>query len=147
MKKGKGFFEEFKKFVLRGNVVDLAVGVIIGGAFQAIVKSLVDDIVMPLVGMVTGNIDFSQRVWRIGEGEFAATVTWGNFVTAILNFLIMSFVIFCFIKLINVITEKALKKKDEPKEEEPTTKKCPYCCTEIDIKAVKCPHCTSDIKE
>lgn len=147
MKKGKGFFEEFKKFVLRGNVVDLAVGVIIGGAFQAIVKSLVDDIVMPLVGMVTGNIDFSQRVWRIGEGEFAATVTWGNFVTAVLNFLIMSFVIFCFIKLINVITEKALKKKDEPKEEEPTTKKCPYCCTEIDIKAVKCPHCTSDIKE
>lgn len=147
MKKGKGFFNEFKKFVLRGNVIDLAVGVIIGGAFQAIVKSLVDDIVMPLVGMVTGNIDFSQRVWKIGEGEFAATVTWGNFVTAVLNFLIMSFVIFCFIKLINVITEKALKKKDEPKEEEPTTKKCPYCCTEIDIKAVKCPHCTSDIKE
>ena len=100
MKKGKGFFGEFKKFILRGNVVDLAVGVIIGGAFQAIVKSLVDDIVMPLVGMVTGNIDFSQRVWKIGEGEFAATVTWGNFVTAVLNFLIMSFVIFCFIKLI-----------------------------------------------
>ena len=146
MKKGKGFFAEFKKFILRGNVIDLAVGVIIGGAFQSIVKSLVDDIVMPLVGMVTGNIDFSQRVWRIGEGEFAATVTWGNFVTAILNFLIMSFVIFCFIKLINKISEKASKKKDEP-EAAPTTKKCPYCCTEIDIEAVKCPHCTSDIKE
>ncbi len=145
MKKGKGFFAEFKKFILRGNVVDLAVGVIIGGAFQAIVKSLVDDIVMPLVGMATGNIDFSQRVWKIGEGEFAATVTWGNFVTAILNFLIMSFVIFCFIKIINTISEKALKKKDA-KEEAPTTKKCPFCCSEIDIAAVKCPHCTSDVK-
>ena len=95
--------------------------------------------------MVTGNIDFSQRVWKIGEGEFAATVTWGNFVTAVLNFLIMSFVIFCFIKLINKITEKAIKKKDEP-EAEPTTKKCPYCCSEIDIKAVKCPNCTSDVE-
>ena len=128
MAKGKGFFAEFKKFILRGNVIDLAVGVIIGGAFQAIVKSLVDDIVMPLVGMITGNIDFSQRVWKIGEGEFAATVTWGNFVTAVLNFLIMSFVIFCFIKLINKITEAASKKKDEP-EAAPTTKKCPYCCS------------------
>ena len=146
MKKGKGFFAEFKKFILRGNVIDLAVGVIIGGAFQSIVKSLVDDIVMPLVGMVTGNIDFSQRVWRIGEGEFAATVTWGNFVTAILNFLIMSFVIFCFIKLINKISEKASKKKDEP-EAAPTTKKCPYCKSEIAIDATRCPHCTSMIEE
>ena len=145
MKKGKGFFAEFKKFILRGNVVDLAVGVIIGGAYQAIVKSLVDDIVMPLVGMATGNIDFSQRIWQIGEGENAAVLTWGNFVTAVLNFLIMSFVIFCFIKVINAIADKASKKKDE--EEAPTTKKCPYCCTEIDIAAVKCPHCTSDIKE
>ena len=145
MKKGKGFFSEFKKFILRGNVVDLAVGVIIGGAYQAIVKSLVDDIVMPLVGMATGNIDFSQRIWQIGEGENAAVLTWGNFVTAVLNFLIMSFVIFCFIKVINAIADKASKKKDE--EEAPTTKKCPYCCTEIDIAAVKCPHCTSDIKE
>lgn len=145
MKKGKGFFVEFKKFILRGNVVDLAVGVIIGGAFQAIVKSLVDDIVMPLVGMATGNIDFSQRVWKIGEGEFAATVTWGNFVTAVLNFLIMSFVIFCFIKIINTIADKATKKKDE-KVAAPTTKKCPYCCSEIDIAAVKCPHCTSDVE-
>ena len=145
MKKSKGFFGEFKKFILRGNVVDLAVGVIIGGAFQAIVKSLVDDIVMPLVGMATGNIDFSQRVWKIGEGEFAATVTWGNFVTAVLNFLIMSFVIFCFIKIINTIADKATKKK-EVEEEAPTTKKCPYCCSEIDIEAVKCPNCTSDVK-
>ncbi len=145
MKKGKGLISEFKAFVLRGNVIDLAVGVIIGGAFQAIVTSLVDDIIMPLVGMITGNIDFSQRVWKIGEGEFAATVTWGNFVTAVLNFLIMAIVIFAFIKLINVITEKAKPKKEEPKAE-PTTKVCPYCCSEIDIKAVKCPHCTSDVK-
>ncbi len=145
MKKGKGLISEFKAFILRGNVIDLAVGVIIGGAFQAIVNSLVNDIIMPLVGMITGNIDFSQRVWKIGEGEFAATVTWGNFVTAVLNFLIMAIVIFTFIKIINTIIEKASRKKEEPAAA-PTTKVCPYCCSEIDIKAVKCPHCTSDVK-
>ncbi len=141
MKKGKGFISEFKAFVLRGNVIDLAVGVIIGGAFQAIVNSLVNDIVMPLVGVITGGIDFSAKAWQVGD----AVVTWGNFVNAVLNFLIMAFVIFVFIKILNTITSKASSKKDEPAAE-PTTKVCPYCCSEIDIKAVKCPHCTSDVK-
>ncbi len=141
MKKGKGLISEFKAFVLRGNVIDLAVGVIIGGAFQAIVNSLVNDIVMPLVGIITGGIDFSAKVWQVGD----ATVTWGNFVTAVLNFLIMAVVIFAFIKILNVITEKASRKKEEPASA-PTTKVCPYCCSEIDIKAVKCPHCTSDVE-
>ncbi len=141
MKKGKGLISEFKAFVLRGNVIDLAVGVIIGGAFQAIVNSLVNDIVMPLVGIITGGIDFSSRVWQVGD----ATVTWGNFVTAVLNFLIMAVVIFAFIKILNAITDKAKPKKDEPAAA-PATKVCPYCCSEIDIKAVKCPHCTSDVE-
>lgn len=156
MKKTKGFFAEFKKFILRGNVIDLAVGVIVGAAFQAIVKSLVDDIVMPVISLITKGVDFTSKFIALDGGEYAtlkaardagaAVITYGNFISAVLNFLIMSFVIFCFVKLINVITEKALKKKDEP-EAAPTTKKCPYCCTEIDINAVKCPHCTSDIKE
>ena len=155
MAKGKGFFAEFKKFILRGNVIDLAVGVIIGGAFQTIVKSLVDDIVMPVIGLITKGVDFTSKFIALDGAEYtsleeaqaagAAVLTYGNFISAILNFLIMSFVIFCFIKLINVITEKA-SKKEEPKEEAPTTKKCPYCCSEIDIKAVKCPNCTSDVE-
>lgn len=147
MKKIKGFAEEFKTFIMRGNVIDLAVGVIIGGAFQSIVSSLVDDIIMPLIGMITGGIDFSERVWRIGEGANAATVNWGTFLTALLNFLIIAFVIFLIIKAINRVSEKLSKKNEEPKEEEaPKTKTCPYCKSEVDIEAVKCPHCTSDIE-
>lgn len=145
----KGIVGEFREFIMRGNVIDLAVGVIIGGAFQAIVSSLVDDIIMPLIGMITGNIDFSQRVWKIGEGETAATVAWGNFVTAIINFLIMAVVIFLIVKAINTVSEKAaaLKNKNQVEEEPaPTTKVCPYCKSEIDIEAVKCPHCTSDVE-
>ncbi|MDD6275627.1 MAG: large conductance mechanosensitive channel protein MscL [Clostridia bacterium] len=146
MKKFKGFFGEFKTFIMRGNVIDLAVGVIIGGAFQSIVSSLVNDIIMPLIGMITGNVDFSERVWKIGEGDTAATVSWGSFLTALLNFLIISFVIFMIIKAINSVSAKLTKKKDEEAEEEPKTKTCPYCKSEVDIEAVKCPHCTSDIE-
>lgn len=146
MKKFKGFFGEFKTFIMRGNVIDLAVGVIIGGAFQSIVSSLVNDIIMPLIGMITGNVDFSERVWKIGEGDAAATVSWGSFLTALLNFLIISFVIFMIIKAINSVSAKLTKKKDEETEEEPKTKTCPYCKSEVDIEAVKCPHCTSDIE-
>ena len=155
MAKGKGFFAEFKKFILRGNVLDLAVGVIIGGAFQAIVNSLVADVIMPVIGLITKGIDFTSKFVALdgvayasleeAQAAGAAVLTYGNFISAVLNFLIMAFVIFCFIKLINVITEKAIK-KEEPKPEAPTTKKCPYCCSEIDIKAVKCPNCTSDVE-
>ena len=155
MAKGKGFFAEFKKFILRGNVIDLAVGVIIGGAFQAIVNSLVADVIMPVISLITKGIDFTDKFIALDGAEYAtlkeaqeagaAVLTYGNFISAVLNFLIMAFVIFCFIKLINIVTEKA-SKKEEPKEEAPTTTKCPYCCSEIAIEAVKCPNCTSDVK-
>lgn len=140
MAKEKGFIAEFKKFIMRGNVIDLAVGVIIGGAFQTIVNSLVDDIITPLLGIVLGKIDFSTLVVQIGE----ATISYGKFITAIINFLIMALVIFTIVKTINDVSEK-LRKKDE-KEPEPTTKKCPFCKSEIALDAVKCPHCTSDVE-
>ena len=139
----KKFFEEFKAFISKGNVMDLAVGVIIGGAFQAIVSSLVDDIIMPVVGIILGKVDFSALAVEIGD----AKITYGNFITAIINFLIMAFVIFLFVKAINKVSEKAasLKKKEEEVEEAPTTKVCPYCKSEIAVDATKCPHCTSDL--
>ncbi|MBP9988985.1 MAG: large conductance mechanosensitive channel protein MscL [Ruminococcus sp.] len=146
MAKGKGFIGEFKEFIMRGNVIDLAVGVIIGGAFQKIVDSLVNDMIMPLIGMITGNIDFSQRVWKVGEGDFAATVCWGKFITAVLNFLVMAFVIFLIIKAINTVSEK-VRKKEEIVEEAPATKVCPFCKSEVAVDAVKCPHCTADIPD
>lgn len=132
----KKFFSEFKKFVMRGNVLDLAVGVIIGAAFQAIVTSLTSDIISPILG-IFGGMNFDQLTFEIN----GATIGYGKFITAVINFLIMAFVIFLFVKLINKIM--SLGKK--PVEEKSTTKKCPYCCSEIDIKATKCPHCTSDV--
>ncbi len=141
MSKEKGFFAEFKKFIMRGNVIDLAVGVIIGGAFQAIVSSLVDDIVSPLLGIILGKVDFSTLAVKIG----AATINYGKFITAIINFFIMALVIFAIIKVINDVSER-LRKKPEEEEPAPTTKVCPYCKSEIDIEAVKCPHCTSDVE-
>ncbi|HHU84901.1 MAG TPA: large conductance mechanosensitive channel protein MscL [Clostridiales bacterium] len=151
----KKFTKEFKEFALKGNVIDLAVGVIIGAAFQSIVKSLVDDIIMPVISLITGGIDFSN--WFIsldgstyatlaGAKEAGASVlAYGNFISAVINFLIMALVIFIFVKLIN--KAKTIGKKDE--KPAPTTKKCPYCLSEIPIKATKCPHCTSiiEIKE
>lgn len=141
MSKEKGFFAEFKKFIMRGNVIDLAVGVIIGGAFQAIVSSLVDDIVTPLLGIILGKVDFSSLAVKIGE----ATINYGKFITAIINFFIMALVIFAIIKVINDVSER-LRKKPEEEDPAPTTKFCPYCKSEIDIEAVKCPHCTSDVE-
>lgn len=141
MSKEKGFFAEFKKFIMRGNVIDLAVGVIIGGAFQAIVSSLVDDIVTPLLGIILGKVDFSSLAVKIGQ----ATINYGKFITAIINFFIMALVIFAIIKVINDVSER-LRKKPEEEEPAPTTKVCPYCKSEIDIEAVKCPHCTSDVE-
>lgn len=156
MAKKSGFMGEFKKFIMRGNVIDLAVGVIIGGAFQAIVKSLVDDIVMPVIGLITKGIDFATKFVALDGGEYAtleeaqaagaAVLTYGNFISALINFLIMAFVIFCLVKAINTISEKASKKEAEAPAE-PTTKVCPYCQSEISIKATKCPCCTSDLAE
>ncbi len=132
----KGFFAEFKKFILRGNVIDLAVGVIIGAAFQAIVTSLVDDIISPLIGLIA-NTDLSDMVAMVGDVE----IRWGAFITAIINFIIMAFVIFLIVKAINKAAELGKKKE----EEKPTTKKCPHCKSEIDIEATRCPHCTSEL--
>lgn len=143
MKKSKGFIAEFKKFIFRGNVLDMAVGVIIGGAFTAIVTSLNTDILTPLLGLI-GGTDFSHLVVKLGESETAPVLTYGNFITAVVNFLITAFVIFVFIKIINKITQK-FAKKEEPAEE--TTKMCPYCRSIIDVQAVRCPHCTSVLEE
>ncbi len=155
MSKKNGFVSEFKTFIMRGNVVDLAVGVIIGAAFQAIIKSLVDDVVMPVIGLITGGLDFSNLFIALDGNEYetlaaaqeagAATLNYGNFIGAVFNFLIMSFVIFCLVKSINKLREKTEKKVEEAPAA-PTTKKCPYCKSEIDIEATKCPNCTSDVE-
>ncbi len=134
----KSFIKEFKEFVSRGNVMDMAVGIIIGGAFTAIVTSLVNDIIMPLISLLTGGFDFSSLCIVLGEGEGAATFNYGAFIAAVINFLIIAIVIFCIIKAMNKFVKK--------KEEAPTTKDCPYCCEKISIKATKCPHCGSELK-
>lgn len=140
----KGFIAEFKEFISRGNVMDLAVGVIIGGAFQSIVNSLVNDMVMPVISLITGGVDFSAWKIVLAEGNDAASINYGNFITAVINFLLMAFVIFCFVKLMNRLAEMA-KKPEEPKAEAaPTTKVCPYCKSEIAIDATRCPYCTSE---
>lgn len=134
----KNFMNEFKKFICRGNVMDMAVGIIIGGAFTAIVNSLVNDIINPLLGLF-GGMNFDQLVWNI-TGE--VTLAYGKFITAIINFLIMAFVIFMLVRTMNKVSDK-YGKKEEPKA--PTTKKCPYCKMDIAIDATRCPHCTSQL--
>lgn len=161
MKKMGGFMGEFRQFALRGNVVDLAVGVIIGGAFQKIVSSVVSDLIMPFVGLLTGGINFTDQfvVLKYPEGVEAATYptlkaateagattfNYGAFITAVIDFIIMAFVIFLLVKGINRLTAH---RKAEPEEEEtPSTKVCPYCRSEISIEATRCPHCTSVLEE
>lgn len=133
----KKFFGEFKTFIMRGNVLDLAVGVIIGAAFQAIVTSLTSDIISPILGLF-GGMNFDRYALTIGD----VSIGYGKFLTAVINFIIMAFVIFLIVKLVNKIMAIG-KKPEEPTE--PTTKICPFCQSEISIKATKCPHCTSDI--
>lgn len=155
MAKENGFFAEFKKFIMRGNVIDLAVGVIVGGAFQAIVKSLVDDVVMPVISLATKGINFADLFIALDGSEYAtlaaaqeagaATLNYGNFISAVLNFLIMAFVVFLLVKAINTIAEKAKKPEAPAAPEAPTTKVCPYCKSEVAIDATKCAHCTSDL--
>ena len=142
----KGFIAEFKEFINRGNVMDMAVGVIIGGAFQAIINSLVNDVIMPLISVITGGLDFSAWTLALGSGENAPVLAYGNFITAVINFLLMALVIFTFIKTMNRMSEK-VNKKEEEAPEEPTTKVCPFCKSEIPIDAVRCPHCTSSLEE
>ncbi|MBR5191411.1 MAG: large conductance mechanosensitive channel protein MscL [Clostridia bacterium] len=151
----KGFFKEFKEFAMRGNVIDLAVGVIIGGAFQKIVTSVVNDLVMPLIGLITKGSDFASKFVALDGGEYAtieeateagaAILTYGNFIAVTIDFIIMAFVIFLLVKGLNKLT--SIGKKEEPVvEAAPTTKVCPFCKSEIAIDATKCAHCTSDVE-
>lgn len=144
MKKENSFISEFKKFIMRGNVMDMAVGVIIGGAFTSIATSLNKDILTPILG-IFGGTDFSNLTLKLGVGENAPVLYYGNFITAVINFLITAFVIFCLVKAINVVNTKLLRKEEEVKEEVITEKQCPFCKSSIAIDAIKCPHCTSDL--
>jgi len=142
-------WDEFKKFLQRGNVVDLAVGVIIGGAFSNIVSSLVDDIIMPPIGLLLGRVDFTDLYVNLSGGSYkslaeaheagAATINYGLFINTIINFIIIALVIFIVIRQIN----KLQKSGDE--KEKPTTKECPHCFRTIPIKATRCPECTSEL--
>jgi large conductance mechanosensitive channel len=126
--------KEFREFAVRGNVMDLAVAVIIGGAFGKIVTSLVNDILMPLIGLVMGGVNFANLAIVVGGAE----VRWGAFVQSIIDFVIIAFVIFLLVRAMNRL------KRDEPTT--PTTKECPYCFTTIPLKAARCPNCTSELK-
>ncbi len=148
----KKFFGEFKKFALKGNMIDLAVGVIIGGAFNGLVSSLVNDIIMPALSLFTGKMDFENWFYAMDGKTYAtieaakeagaATINYGNFISGIINFIIMAFVVFMMVRTINKL------KKDEPAAPAaPTTKKCPFCKTDIPLEATKCPHCTSALEE
>lgn len=141
----KGFVEEFKKFIMRGNVMDMAVGVIVGGAFTSIVTSLNQDILTPILG-IFGGTDFSYLTLTLGSGENAPVLNYGNFITAVINFLITAFVIFILVKSMNAIADR-FKKKEEETPAAPTTKICPYCKSEIAIEATRCAHCTSVLDE
>ncbi len=135
----KSFFDEFKAFISRGNVMDMAVGIIIGGAFTAIVTSLVEDIITPIIGMI-GGFDFSSFVVTVNNSNLAV----GNFINAVINFLLIALVLFSIIKAMNKAAA-LVKKPEEEAPAAPTTKMCPYCKSEINIEATKCPCCTSDL--
>lgn len=131
--------KEFKEFTMRGNVMDLAVGVIIGGAFGKIISSLVGDILMPLIGLIIGGLDFSGLAFIVGN----AAVKYGSFIQAVIDFIIIAFVIFILVRAIN----KMQKPAPAPLPAAPTTKDCPYCFTAIPIPATRCPNCTSELKK
>jgi large conductance mechanosensitive channel len=143
-------FREFKEFALKGNAVDLAIGVIIGAAFGAIVNSLVNDIMMPPIGKLLGGVDFSNFFVVLGEGSFptlkaakeagAATLNYGLFINTMINFLIVAFVLFLVVKGMN-----QMKREQPVRAPAPTTKDCSFCATPIPIKATRCPHCTSNL--
>ena len=148
-------FKEFKEFAMRGNVVYMAVGIIIGGAFGTIVKSLVSDVIMPPIGLLLGGVDFSELFLILKEGAKAGpyatlaaaqaagavTISYGLFINAVISFLIVAFAVFLLIKGLN-----KLQHEKAPPPAEVTTKACPFCFSSIDIKATRCPHCTSELQ-
>lgn len=147
--------KEFKEFAIKGNMLDMAVGVIIGGAFSGLVTELVNSVVMPLLSIFTGKLDFSQLFIAMdgkpyatladAEAAGASVVAYGSFISQVLNFLIMAFVVFLFVKAINRLRDYG--KQPEAPAPAPTTKKCPFCLSEIPLSASRCPHCTSDLSE
>ena len=150
----KKFLQEFKEFAITGNMVDLAIGMIIGGAFTTIVKSLVDNICMPIISILTGGIDFSNlfialdgnHYKTIEEAGEVALIKYGSFITDVISFFLLSLVVFIVVKNVNKLRE--MKKAKEPVVEEARTEKeCPYCFSKISIHATRCPHCTSQLPE
>ena len=147
-------FKEFKEFAMKGNVLDMAIGIVIGGAFGTIIKSLVSDVIMPPIGLLLGGVDFSNlfSVMKVGDpaGPYAAladaqaagavTVNYGVFANNVISFLIVAFAVFMLVKSVN-----AMRREEEAPPAEPTTKECPYCMSEIAIKATRCPDCTSEL--
>ena len=143
--------KEFKEFAMRGNVLDMAVGIIIGAAFGTIITSLVNDILMPPIGLVLGKVDFANLFITLQGGQFitlaqakaagATTINYGMFINTVINFLIVAFAVFLLVRQVN----KA-RRETEPAPAAPTTKDCAYCFTAIPVKAVRCPHCTSELK-
>ena len=138
----KKILDEFKEFISRGNVLDMAVGIIIGGAFTNVVSSLVKDIINPFLGPF-GGMNFDRLSWNI-VGD--VTLNYGSFLTTILNFLIMAFVVFLIVKVMNTVSARFSRKKEE-EDVAPTTKICPFCKSEIDMDASRCPHCTSELEK
>lgn len=148
MSKEGGFISEFKKFIMRGNVMDMAVGVIIGGAFTTVVTSLNTDVISPIIA-IFGGTDFSYLTLNLGDSANAPVISYGVFITALINFLITALILFCILRGFNKATDKAnalLKKDHEEVIAEPTEKDCPYCYSKINIKATRCPHCTSQLQ-
>lgn len=146
-KKKSTFFADFKKFLTEGNALSMAIGVIIGTALKDVVTSLVENIFNPIIGIFTGHIDFSKLAVDLGD---ELTIRYGAFITALINFVILAFVVFVVVRFINKFNDKLKElshKNSEEQVEEPTTKICPYCQSEISIKAVRCPHCTSSLDE
>lgn len=149
-------FKEFKEFAVKGNVVDMAVGIIIGAAFGAIVKSLVDDVIMPPIGLILGNVDFSNLYLLLRDGAVAGpyaslaeakkagavTLNYGLFANAVVSFLIVAFAVFLLVRAINRLKRE---ETSAPAPVEAATKECPYCCSAVPIKASRCPHCTSEL--
>lgn len=131
-------FKEFKEFAMRGSVLDMAVGIIIGAAFGAIVSSLVADVLMPPFGLLLGKVDFASLAIRLSD---TVTINYGRFINSVISFLIVAFSLFLIIRSMN-----RLKKKAEAPAPPPATKDCPFCATAVPVKAVRCPHCTSELK-
>ena len=153
LKKSKGFWSEFRAFATKGNVIDMAVGVVIASAFTAIVNSLVKDIITPLISLLTGKFDYTNRFIALDGNKYAtlaeaeekgaSILKYGNFITAIINFILIALCIFVFLKIFFGIINRKKKQVEEVK----TTKICPYCKSEINIEASRCPHCTSVLEE